>query len=178
MRLFFAFLFSCFVAGLPVASGSAVADFDEGLLAYLEADYERATAHWLPLAEAGDADAQFAIGMLHEAGQGSSVDLTSAAKWYRRAAEEGHADAQLSLGSLYATGAGVTRDHTEAVEQHGTFGTPTFVFEVGGAAYLKTFIPPEAESVAFFENFAGMTASRAYFGELKRPQPPWPKGAI
>lgn len=115
MRLFFAFLFSCFVAGLPVAGGSAMADFDEGLLAYLEADYERATAHWLPLAEAGDADAQFAIGMLHEAGQGSSVDPKSAATWYRRAAKEGHADAQLSLGSLYATGAGVTRDHTEAV---------------------------------------------------------------
>ena len=77
-----------------------------------------------------------------------------------------------------ATVAQVGRDHTEAVEQHGVFGTPTFVFEVGGAAYLKTFIPPEAESLAFFENFAGMTASSAYFGELKRPQPPWPKGAI
>ena len=77
-----------------------------------------------------------------------------------------------------ATVAQVGRDHTEAVEQHGVFGTPTFVFEVGGAAYLKTFIPPEAESVAFFEHFAGMTATRAYFGELKRPQPPWPKGAI
>ena len=77
-----------------------------------------------------------------------------------------------------ATVAQVGRDHTEAVEQHGVFGTPTFVFEVGGSAYLKTFIPPEAESVAFFEHFAGMTASRAYFGELKRPQPPWPKGAI
>ena len=77
-----------------------------------------------------------------------------------------------------ATVAQVGRDHTEAVEQHGVFGTPTFVFEVGGAAYLKTFIPPETESVAFFEHFAGMTARRAYFGELKRPQPPWPKGAI
>ena len=77
-----------------------------------------------------------------------------------------------------ATVAQVGRDHTEAVEQHGVFGTPTFVFEGGGAAYLKTFIPPEAESLAFFEHFAGMTAARAYFGELKRPQPPWPKGAI
>jgi len=92
-----------------------MADFDRGLLAYLEADYGRAVDHWLPLAEAGDADAQFAIGMLHEAGQGSSVDLPSAAKWYRRAAEKGHADAQLSLGSLYAIGGGVTRDHIEAV---------------------------------------------------------------
>ena len=77
-----------------------------------------------------------------------------------------------------STVAQVGLDHTEAVQQHGVFGTPTFVFEVGGAAYLKTFIPPEGESLAFFEHFAGMTAARAYFGELKRPQPPWPKGAV
>ena len=77
-----------------------------------------------------------------------------------------------------ATVAQVGRDHTEGVERHGAFGTPTFVFEGGGAAYLKTFIPPEGESLAFFEHFAAMTAGGSYLGELKRPQPPWPKGAI
>ena len=72
----------------------------------------------------------------------------------------------------------IGRDHTEAVEKHGVFGTPTFVFEGGNAAYLKTFIPPAEESVAFFEHFAAMAAHRSYLGELKRPQPPWPKGAL
>ena len=70
----------------------------------------------------------------------------------------------------------IGRDHTEAVKEYGVFGTPTFVFEGGRAAYLKTFIPPEDDSVAFFEHFVAITASRSYFGELKRPQPPWPKG--
>ena len=77
-----------------------------------------------------------------------------------------------------ATVAQVGRDHIEAVERYGVFGTPTLVFEGGNAAYLKTFIPPEAESLAFFEHFAAITAGGAFFGELKRPQPPWPKGAI
>ena len=69
-------------------------------------------------------------------------------------------------------------DHTEAAREHGVFGTPTFVFENGNAGYLKTFIPPEEDSVGFFEHFVAITCHRSYIGELKRPQPPWPKGAI
>ena len=72
----------------------------------------------------------------------------------------------------------IARDHTEAVERLGVFGTPTFVFDNGGAAYLKSFIPPQEDSVAFFEHFVAIVAQRQYVGELKRPQPPWPKGAL
>ena len=72
----------------------------------------------------------------------------------------------------------IARDHTEAVEDHGVFGTPTFVFENGNSVYMKTFIPPEGDSVAFFEHFVALMAYRSYVGELKRPQPPWPKGAV
>ena len=72
----------------------------------------------------------------------------------------------------------IARDHTEAVEVHGVFGTPTFVFDTGNAVYLKSFIPPAEESVAFFEDFVALMSHRSYVGELKRPQPPWPKGAL
>ena len=72
----------------------------------------------------------------------------------------------------------IARDHTEAVEEHGVFGTPTFVFESGAAAFLKTFIPPEEDSVSFFEDFVAMFGGRSYVGEVKRPQPPWPKGVV
>ena len=72
----------------------------------------------------------------------------------------------------------IARDHAEAVEKHGVFGTPTFLFEDGNAVYLKAFIPPPDDSVAFFENFVALMSQRSYVGELKRPQPPWPKGAL
>jgi hypothetical protein len=72
----------------------------------------------------------------------------------------------------------VARDHTEAVEEHGVFGTPTFLFENGTSAYLKSFVPPEDDSVDFFNHFVAIFADRAYVGEIKRPQPPWPKGAV
>ena len=72
----------------------------------------------------------------------------------------------------------IGRDHTEGVEKHGVFGTPTFVFDNGNAVYLKAFIPPPDESVTLFEHFVGLMAQGSYLGELKRPQPPWPKGAL
>ena len=72
----------------------------------------------------------------------------------------------------------VIQDHTDAVETHGVFGTPTFLFEGGDSVYLKTFIPPINDSVEFFERFVELMSGRSYLGELKRPQPPWPKGAV
>ena len=72
----------------------------------------------------------------------------------------------------------IGRDHAEAVETHGVFGTPTFVFDNDAAVYLKSFIPPEEDSVAFFEHFVAIMSQMSFVGELKRPQPPWPKGAV
>lgn len=69
----------------------------------------------------------------------------------------------------------IGEDHEAAVEM-GVFGTPTFIFEDGTSAFLKTFTPPEEDTLGAFENFLLMARNRPYFGELKRPQPPWPRG--
>ena len=66
-------------------------------------------------------------------------------------------------------------DHEEAAAQ-GIFGTPTFVFEDGTSAFLKTFTPPESETLPAWDGFMSVAHNRPYFGELKRPQPPWPQG--
>ncbi len=42
----------------------------------------------------------------------------------------------------------VGRSHAEAVERHGVFGTPTFVFPDGCAVYLKLAEPPAAAAAA------------------------------
>ena len=72
----------------------------------------------------------------------------------------------------------IRKDHEEAVKNHGTFGTPTYIFENGQGSFVKMFIPPENEAVEAFEDFIALFGKRNYFGELKRPQPPWPKGAL
>lgn len=74
-----------------------------------------------------------------------------------------------------ATLSQIGEDHEAAISL-GVFGTPTFVFEDGTAAFLKMFTPPENESMSAFNDFMGIASNRKYFGELKRPQPPWPRG--
>ena len=66
-------------------------------------------------------------------------------------------------------------DHEYALEL-GIFGTPTFVFQNGFSAFLKMFTPPKNEAMGAFEHFMGIAKERKYFGEIKRPQPPWPRG--
>lgn len=70
----------------------------------------------------------------------------------------------------------IGQDHEEAVSL-GVFGTPTFVFEDKSTAFLKMFTPPEEDTMSAFDNFIGIAVNKKYFGELKRPQPPWPRGA-
>ena len=73
----------------------------------------------------------------------------------------------------------VVADHEAATTQeNGVFGTPTFLFENGHTAYMKTFIPPAGEAVEVFDSFVSLFGGRTYIGEIKSPQPPWPKGAV
>ncbi len=66
-------------------------------------------------------------------------------------------------------------DYGGATVEHGVFGTPTFVFPNGGAAYLKLQlgnVPTGPEAVAFFERFVGITRDTPKVIEIKRPTPP------
>jgi len=80
----------------PVAAQSVKA----GIEAWQRADYSSAVAIWRPLAEGGDADAQFNLGQAYRLGRGVQLDLAAAKIWFERAAWSGHLDAQTTLGLL------------------------------------------------------------------------------
>src|SRR5690242_6465122 len=67
-----------------------------------------------PLAEEGDADAQFLMGMKYAAGQDLEQNEFEAANWYRMAAEQGHAQAQNNLGMMHYNGQGIPQSYSEA----------------------------------------------------------------
>jgi TPR repeat protein len=69
------------------------------MVAHEAKDYRRAMGLWLPLAEAGHAEAQYRVGRLYEEGEGIAKDEAVAATWYRKAAEQGHALGQALLGN-------------------------------------------------------------------------------
>lgn len=100
------------LAVLSVPAGAQ--DFELGLAAYDRGDFETAITEWRPIAEQGDARAQFNLGVIHFNGQGVPHDPTVAAKWYRAAADQGYGLAQANLAFLYETGQGVLQNFVEA----------------------------------------------------------------
>jgi TPR repeat protein len=91
-------------------------DFQAGMDAYKRGDYETTLKEWRPLAEQGDAGAQFSLGVMYSHfHHGLSVDYGQAAHWYRLAAEQGHGGAQTNLGTLYQQGEGVPQNDEQAV---------------------------------------------------------------
>jgi hypothetical protein len=97
------------LAALP-----AWADGQVGADAYKRADYATALREWRPLAEQGDADAQYNLGVMYDFAKGVPRDFTAARQWYEKAAAQGHAGAQNNLGGLYEFGHGVKRDYVRA----------------------------------------------------------------
>ena len=93
----------------------AWADFKAGADAYQSGDYATALREWQPLAEQGQALAQYNLGLLYANGQGVSKDDAQAQQWYEKAAAQGHAGAQVNLGILYDYGRGVEQDYKKAV---------------------------------------------------------------
>ena len=92
----------------------ARADFQAGMDAYNRGDFATALREWRPLADQGDARAQFSFGLLHENGDGVPRDYTKARQWYEKAAAQGDAKAQLYLGLQSSFGQGVPMDLVEA----------------------------------------------------------------
>jgi cell division septation protein DedD len=88
--------------------------YEEGLAALSRGDVAAAFRLWKPLAEHGDADAQFALGSLYYDGIGVPVDRTESSYWFQLAAEQGLADAQYNLGNAYLRGEGVRQDNSMA----------------------------------------------------------------
>jgi TPR repeat protein len=76
----------------------------------------RAVAQFRELAEKGDADSQYMLGVAYDKGYGVSKDDTEAFKWFRLAAEQGHANSQFRVGNMYMSGNGTAKDDAEAVK--------------------------------------------------------------
>ena len=62
------------------------ADFSDGIAAYDRGDYAGALKEWRPLAEQGNAGAQYNLGVMYDNGQGVPQDYVKAHMWYNLSA--------------------------------------------------------------------------------------------
>ncbi len=80
-------LIAALCAGVTLGlTAPAWAGFDEGVAAYDRGDYATAIREWRPLAEQGNADAQFFLGFMYYKGRGVPQDYAQAHMWYNLAA--------------------------------------------------------------------------------------------
>ena len=99
---------------IAVTSGATAAladDYADGFSAAASGDYKAAYAKWHDLAEKGDANAQFNLGLMYHSGLQVPFDEQKAVYWYQRAAEGGNQLAQEYLAVGYQEGwFGLQRD--------------------------------------------------------------------
>jgi TPR repeat protein len=88
------------VVALLFSAGSAWADYDDGWAAAQRGDFATAFREWLPLAEQGDAAAQYNLGLLYDHGQHVPQNYYQAFNCYRKAAEQSGEDAKRLLKEL------------------------------------------------------------------------------
>ncbi len=81
-----------------------------GQKAFMDGRYETAKSVLRPLAEAGEAEAQYLVGVMYAHGRGYEPVCRQAARWFEKAAEQGHPAASFSLGFLLYNGYGLDTD--------------------------------------------------------------------
>lgn len=87
-------------AAAALLTSAASADIKAGIDAWAGGRYDAAVKEWRPLAEKGDADAQYNMGQAYKLGRGVPSDLKLAQTWYEKAAQQGHQPAQANLGLI------------------------------------------------------------------------------
>ena len=103
------------LAVAALCCGSGIAGLNEGIDAIIKGDYATALKELRPLAEHGNAEAQYRLGRMYEFGRGVPKDMAQALAWLRKSAAAGNANAQQELGVMYYAGDGVPHDDAQAV---------------------------------------------------------------
>lgn len=108
--------------------------FTSGKEAYREGNFIAAERLWRDLAEQGDSEAQFNLGILYDRGSDSiEKDDEAASTWFEKAARQGHVGAQFNLGNAYRKGRGKAQSAEQAVywwQQAADNGSPNAQFNL------------------------------------------------
>jgi hypothetical protein len=96
------------------ASAGVEEEFEKAGRAHRQGDFRTSLAIWSALAERGQVDAQYNLGLIYLHGDGVAQDHAKAMSWFRRAAEQDDRHAQIELGGMYQRGEGTAADPQQA----------------------------------------------------------------
>ena len=108
------------IARRAVIAFTAFTTFASVTGAFAQAPSEAEAAEVLktakPLADNGNANAQYNMGVLYDEGYGVKQDYAKARGWYEKAAAQKYAKAEHNLGIMYQSGHGVQKSSAKAAE--------------------------------------------------------------
>lgn len=134
--------------------------------------YQQALPSLVAAAEAGDAKAQYFLGLSYWNGRGVGRDWHQAAFWLAKAAQQGSAEAQFRMGMCYHNGqGGVERDRAAAIDMFRRAAASGF----GMACYQMAQLCLEDNDVAESNRYFRMALAKnvpdalfAYAGHLRQ----------
>ncbi|MGC2409919.1 MAG: tetratricopeptide repeat protein [Methyloceanibacter sp.] len=169
------------VVFMLVASSALAGEFEDGQAAYGRCDYATALRIWRSLAEEGNAEAAYKLGLIYFGGTIVPENRDEAENWlraaaqsYRKAAEEGDARAQFSVGKLYLAGDGVKQDYPEALrwfQKAADQGNVDAIVKLGDMYNFGSGVPKDgAQALTFYRRAAetGNPEAQDYLAFLLR----------
>jgi len=108
MRTSTAFAAVCLALSIAMSTNVRAADdrLDAAVDAFNAEDYAAARDRFSALADDGNGDAQFFLGIMRLEGLDGPIDIPAGRAWLRRAGEQGHAPAQFRLAEMFRLGTG------------------------------------------------------------------------
>jgi TPR repeat protein len=82
-----------------------VSDLARGLEEFNNGNYSSAFTLLMPIAKAGEAEAQCLIANMYQTGSGVEHSVLLAIQWYEKSANQGYGVASNNLGEIFFTGA-------------------------------------------------------------------------
>ena len=165
MRRVLSLLIATSLSFAVACSVAAAAVPEQAMKAMERGDYKTALGELRPLAEKGDAEAQFLLGMLHDSGKGVAQDQAAAASWYRKAAKQQHVMSQIYLGILLYSGQGVKQDAAEAArwfQSAAEAGNDQAQFYLGAMCERGAGVPADtSEAIRWLRKSAAQRNTRA-----------------
>lgn len=130
-------------AGCGDQSQQDAASYKEGTDAYANGNFAVALEKLKPLAEQGNAQAQFSLGLMYRQGKGVPQDDREAGAWWSKAAEQGYVEAQEHLGLRYANGQGVVQDWVQADKWFSIEAASGKETAINNQRVVEVHMPPE-----------------------------------
>lgn len=138
----------------------------DGQTAYLNKDFQTSLKLLQPLADQGNAEAQYWVGNMYFSGESVTKDFVEGVKWYRKAAEQGFAPAQGILGSAYEHGWGTKIDYAEALkwyQKSADQGYAASQMMLGNMYFSGRGVKQDYEESYFWEKLAEKVAPNSPF---------------